>query len=278
MNHEKIIDYYESCDVDYKLLWDLDHSQAMHAGYWDSTTKSLRDALRRENEVLAEIAKIRSTDRVLDAGCGVGGSSIFLAKKYQCEVVGITLSKKQVLCALKNGESAKVNSLVNFQVVDYINTGFPDQSFDVVWAIESVCHAHDKALFLKEAFRLLRPSGRIVIADGFIKDKNCEDPLMKKWLRGWGVDSLETVSSFQNFMNECGFKNITFQDITSNVWSSAKRLYFYSLPAIFLSKAGEWFGFRTKLQTDNLYSARCQYLALKKNLWQYGIFYGEKQE
>ena len=72
-----IVEYYDTCEGDYRIFWDLDRSLAMHAGYWDSETKTLADALKRENEILAELAGVTSSDYVLDAGCGVGGSSIF---------------------------------------------------------------------------------------------------------------------------------------------------------------------------------------------------------
>ena len=92
----EIIQYYNTCESDYRMFWDLDRSMAMHAGFWDETTRTLTDALKRENEILAEYAQIKSHEKVLDAGCGVGGSSIFLAQHYGCKVTGITLSAHQV--------------------------------------------------------------------------------------------------------------------------------------------------------------------------------------
>lgn len=105
--HKTIIDYYENCETDYRLLWDLNHSHAMHAGYWDQTTHTLREALQRENEVLADLVRINAEDRVLDAGCGVGGSSMYLAQHRGCEVTGITLSEKQVQLATETAIKKK---------------------------------------------------------------------------------------------------------------------------------------------------------------------------
>lgn len=279
MKKEEIVRYYESCEVDYRLLWDLNHSYAMHAGYWDETTTSLRDALRRENEILADIVKIKSTDHVLDAGCGVGGSSIFLAKTFGCKVTGITLLEKQVSQAEKYAHRSGVSSKAQFEVMDYSHTNYPDETFDVIWAIESICHAPDKKLFLKEAYRLLKKGGRMVIADGFTISDAYEDrdqKLMSRWLKGWGVNRLETVDIFENHCRSQKFQNIVFRDVTSNILPSARRLYMYSWPAVVLSRMGEWLGVRSALQTENLHSARCHYQALKRGLWLYGIFYAEK--
>lgn len=279
LSKRPIIDYYESCESDYRLFWNLDHSMAMHAGFWDDTTKSLSDALNRENEVLAEIAQISTTDRVLDAGCGVGGSSIFLASRYGCNVIGITLSSKQASKALSNATKYGVAPQVSFQVRDYCNTQFPDASFDVVWGLESVCHATDKAQFVKEAYRLLKPGGRMILADGFASKTQYipqEAYEMKKWLKGWGVDSLETVGAFENHLYNNGFQQINFRNITKNVLPSSRRLYFISFPATAFSKVGEWLGLRHKIQTENIRSAYFQYTTLKKGLWCYGIFSGKK--
>jgi tocopherol O-methyltransferase len=281
MQKEQIVDYYDTCESDYRLLWDLDHSHAMHAGYWDSQTRSLREALRRENEVLAEIAAIKPADHVLDAGCGVGGSSIYLAQTYGCHVVGITLSAKQVQTATQKAAQVGVQDKTTFKVMDYTSTDFPSQTFDVVWGIESICHTMDKRLFIKEAARLLKPAGRLIVADGFAKQppsNSQEEAQMRCWLNGWGVQALDQANNFESNLKIEGFEQIRFLDITAHVMPSSRRLYWYSWPAIPLSKMGEWLGLRLPSQTANLYSARCQYQTLKKGLWQYGIFYARKKE
>jgi len=280
MKRKDIVHYYDNCESDYRLLWDLDYSHAMHAGYWDETTKTLRDALQRENEILAKIAGIKSGERVLDAGCGVGGSSIFLSQCYSCEVVGITLCEKQVMAARSNAQKAGIASSVSFEIMDYSQTSFEDQSFDVIWGIESICHASNKEAFIKEAARLLKKGGRLVIADGFSAHKSYDihdNHLMNRWLKGWGVDELETVKGFESHLTKYAFKNILFRNITSHVWPSARKLYLYSWPGIILSTLGQWFGLRNRTQTENLYGAKCHYQALKKGLWHYGIFYAEKE-
>lgn len=281
MPDDRIVGYYDHCEADYRLFWDLNHSHAMHAGFWDETTRTLRQALKRENEVLAELAGIKEGEHVLDAGCGVGGSSIFLAKTCRCHVLGITLSAKQVHTATRNAIQEGVQENAVFQLRDYTSTGLPSHSYDVVWAIESICHAKEKRLFIKEAMRLLKPGGRLILADGFAAENqgNPDDRLrMKIWLEGWGVESLDQAATFKSGLEEEGFVNIQFHDITKHVIPSSQRLYWLSWPAIPLSKAGEWLGLRHPSQTANLLSAKCQYLTLKKGLWVYGIFYASAPE
>lgn len=273
---EEIIDYYDSCEQDYRLFWNLDRSMAMHAGYWDESTQNLEDALRHENEVLAKDAKIQRTDRVLDAGCGVGGSAIYLAKTIGCEVVGITLSAHQVKMAEDNAFKHGVGGLSTFKVMDFSKTEFEDASFDVVWGLESVCHAPDKQKFVNEAFRLLKPGGRLIVADGFSKARRdlhgTEQKRMARWLRGWGVERLAGVDAFFNYLKEAGYGAISYRNVTRNVVPSSKRLFLISFPATVLSTLGEWFGVRSKVQTDNILAAYHQYTTLRDGLWEYGIF------
>lgn len=274
-NLDQIVDYYNTCESDYRTFWDLDRSMAMHAGFWDQQTTSLAEALARENEILAQYAHITSQDRVLDAGCGIGGSSLFLAKTFGCKVTGITLSDHQVQIASENAKKYLVDHLVNFQTMDFCHTDFPNASFDVIWGIESICHAEDKAEFIKEAYRLLTPGGRLIVADGFSSrtdfvKKQKED--MHQWLNGWGVESLETKKQFEVHLEKNGFKEISYQNVTENVMPSSKRLYWISFPAVIFSTLGEWVGLRKKIQTNNIKAAYYQYTTLKNRLWEYGIF------
>lgn len=279
ISRERIIAYYDQSEIDYRMVLHLDQCLALHFGYWDETTHSLRAALARENQVLAELARPDAASAVLDAGCGVGGSAIFLAKAYGCKVTGITLSARQVTVAGRNAERHGVAALTSFQERDFCNTGFEGQSFDIVWAIESVCHAENKADFVREAYRVLKPGGRLVLADGFCAKEDyapAEQAMMEKWLAGWGANSLETPGQFQALLAEAGFKNIAFNDVTRNVYPTSKRLYWASFPGMFFGKILEWLGLRTSLQTGNVIAARYQHLCLRKNLWRYGMVFAEK--
>src|SRR6266480_8097043 len=82
--------------MDYRMLWLNPQNRAIHFGYWDEHTHSHTESLLNMNRVLASHLDIRSGQRILDAGCGVGGSAIWLAKTFDVEVVGITLADSQV--------------------------------------------------------------------------------------------------------------------------------------------------------------------------------------
>ena len=102
---EDIIRYYDECYWDYRTSWLSGTNLAIHYGYWDTETRNHGQALLNMNRLLAETAGIRPGMRVLDAGCGIGGSAIWLAENRGVRVTGITLSELQVSQARRNAES-----------------------------------------------------------------------------------------------------------------------------------------------------------------------------
>lgn len=271
--------YYDLSESQYRFFWDLDKSLSLHYGYWDDSTKNFHQALLNINKVLSQKAAININDTVLDAGCGIGGSSIWLAKNIGCTVTGISLSEKQVKKATALSAKEGVDKLVQFEQRDFCDTGFKDQSFDVIWAIESVCHAADKETFLKEAFRLLKPRGRIIMADFFKNDnlKGKDAMHIREWAHGWAVPDFSTKNKFEEQLQQASFSNINIENATAAILPSAKKLYhaYY---------AGSILGFfyrlthpqHTSLGKKNIKTAYLQYKTLKKDLWKYLIVYAEK--
>jgi cyclopropane fatty-acyl-phospholipid synthase-like methyltransferase len=278
-NHKNIVEYYKDTENAYKDSWDLHNSLAIHYGYWDEEVSSFPQSLLRMNEVMMEAAAIKQSDNVLDAGCGVGGSSIFLASTIGCNVTGITLSERQVEQATANAKQKGAMKLVDFKVMDYCATDFPEASFDVVWGCESICYADDKEKFLKEAYRLLKPGGRLVVADGFVtRSEYNERPVIRKWLDGWQVKSLESRKRFENLLGLTGFIDVQYRNISKNVAHSSRRLLkYYFLAKLFLWWKALTFSNRsTKMQRKNIIACWHQYWGLKMKFWQYGLFVSQK--
>lgn len=103
--------------------------------------------------------------KVLDVGCGFGGTSRYLAKALgpEAQVTGITLSPGQVQRGTELAYQQGVKN-ANFMIMDALNMGFPDNSFDIVWACESGEHMPDKKAYIDEMMRVLKPGGKFVMA------------------------------------------------------------------------------------------------------------------
>jgi ubiquinone/menaquinone biosynthesis C-methylase UbiE len=231
------------------------------------------------NSKVAAFAEIENGSKVLDAGCGVGGSSIFLAKNYSCSTIGISLSNKQVENCKKNSENHNVKALCSFEKQNYLHTNFADNSFDVIWAIESVCYAYDKLDFLNEAYRLLKPGGKIIVADFFgtdDKESIAETSLLDKMANTWSIKKFAGINEFSSKMDSAGFDNCRKKDVTGNVIKSIKRLYYSFFPGIVITNVAQTLRFRNSVQTANTWSAYYQYKAYKKDLWRYMFFSAQK--
>ena len=223
----EIIQYYSSSQWLYDYFWSP-KAHGMHVGFWDHATHSVDAAVENENATVLAYANLKDSDRVLDAGCGVGGTSIYFGKHSNVTIVGVTLVESQVVMANAFARSANLYPRVSFQVADFMNLPFADNSFDVIIGIESICHAYPKNAFLAEAHRVLRSGGRLVIADGYMKhvpkntkDRNARDLFCKSF----ALSELIDVQAMELSIKKSGFRKVTKIDKTADVLSGAAALY-----------------------------------------------------
>jgi cyclopropane fatty-acyl-phospholipid synthase-like methyltransferase len=273
-----ITEYYDYTLPFYKIFW---HGSAngIHYGFWDQETKNHKEALLNTNKFLAAKANISKNDVVLDAGCGIGGSAIWIAKNIKAKVTGITISQKQVEEAGKIAKKNGLAELATFYKRDFLNTGFENGSFTVVWAIESVCHAENKKEFLKEAYRLLKPGGRLIIDDGFLlrdiqNPKEAQD--LKNFLEGLAVPNLSHENDFHKYLEETGFKNIKAWNKVMEATPSARKIRNMSVFSYPLSMATEKLGITSGILTKNNLAGLAQYKIIKSGLMGHLVFYAEK--
>ena len=226
---ERVIAVYDFNVALCRLLWSGD-THALHYGIWDASTQTHNEALLNTNRFLADKAGITSGEQVLDAGCGLGGSSLWLARERGAVVDGITISEKQVKVAKGLAAGMKLGDRARFHLKDFAATEFPDASFDVVWAIESITHTVDKSEFFCEAYRVLRPVGRLILADWFVENyprNPQEDDMLRDVMEG-NAAHIEPPAVFAREMQAAGFTPAGNWDATDEVIPSStliKRLW-----------------------------------------------------
>ncbi|CAM9308229.1 unnamed protein product [Pylaiella littoralis] len=157
----------------------------IHLGYYNEQERKKgafrKDFIQAKYDFIDEMAKWggveagpeTSPKKVLDVGCGVGGTSRYLAKKLgpETSVTGITLSPKQVERATQLAKEQGVPN-AKFQVTNALDMSFEDESFDLVWACESGEHMPDKGKYIEEMTRVLKPGGRLVVATWCQRDNS----------------------------------------------------------------------------------------------------------
>ncbi len=270
---EEIANYYDHTEVHYRRFWKLEESMGLHYGIWEPGISTLAQAIKNTNERLARLGKVQKGERVLDAGCGVGGSAIYLASEFGCRVSGITLSRRQVDRASGFAQKSGLSKLLDFSCQDYTHTNFDDNTFDRVWAIESMQTATDKAAFLREMKRLLKRSGSILIADVFKHgDWRIEQqPLMQTMLGGWAMSDILSVDEFDQEARKFGMQVNGHENVSRQIVPSIKRIYRAALAGMLGTKWYNLFHNATYFSKIHYKTGLAQYKAWKKGLWGYHL-------
>lgn len=212
--------HYDLSTLFYRLLW----GRHIHHGLWKAD-EAPDVAQLNLTDTLAELAGIQPGDRVIDVGCGMGGSSIRLAKQFGAEVMGITLSPVQRLWASVAARLDGVSQHTTFKRLDAEVAQFQPESVDVVWSIECTEHLFDKAAFFHRAAKWLRPGGRMAIC-AWLAGPRATEPggaeQVRKVCEGFLCPSLGNAQDYVEWMNSAGLEVEPVQDWTPQVaetWS-----------------------------------------------------------
>ena len=150
----------------------------------------------------------------------------------------------------------------------------------MIWAIESVCYVKDKSEFLKEAFRILKKGGRLIVIDIFRKQEmeSKDAGQIQRLSHGWAIEEHSTWERFEEELTEEGFSNIQTEDASHAIMRSVKRLYRAYFMGIIPSRIYRLFHPKvTALAKNNVDTAYLQYKTLKKHLWKYLIVSAERE-
>jgi SAM-dependent methyltransferase len=232
-------EYYTEAGADY-AAWSPEFN--MHFGYFRRGMNPF-DRERMLEQMNVEVwrrlgLREEVPARVLDMGCGLGATLRSLARRLpEAELTGITRVPWQV------EEATKLNLRAGCERIhmvegNYERTEFAAGAMDAVYAVESSCYARgaSKRHLLTEAHRLLRPGGRLVVADGFLESGDAlhgwQRAIFRKMCECWVIDTWGEVDAFTGELERLGFEEIEVECLQYRVapstfhipWVTAKFL------------------------------------------------------
>ena len=262
--------YYEDTWSDYRWGWITRRAAGMHCGYVEPHQRSQAESLLAMNAVIAEEVGVRSGDKVLDAGCGVGGTSVWLAAERDVHVVGINIVPSQIDRAIRRARRFGVTASTAFLEADLTDSGLDAESFDVAWLQESSCHIPDKAGMLAEMRRVLRPGGRLAVADFFAAPGAAEREDFRTWVASWEM-ALATEDAWRGALASAGFEQVHLRDVTGPVTLSMERLRRRTALLARPTRLLERIGARNETQIRNVRGGQEMRTALQAGAFRYCI-------
>lgn len=149
--------------------WKSIFGDNFHFGYFSSPNLTLDEATDALIDKMASLGEISDRASVLDVGCGIGSPAFYLHRKFGCDISGISTSEAGIAEAQQESRNRGYDSKVRFRLGDGLNNGFDDESFDVVWVMESSHLMPNKKYLLAECLRVLKPGGVMLLCDVMLR-------------------------------------------------------------------------------------------------------------
>lgn len=276
-NYKEIVSYYKSLEsrLTYAILGGI-----KHFGYYPSGKNdiSLRNAQNRMSDELGKRLNLTKGSLILDAGCGEGSVSLYLAQKYDAKFIGLDILDFNIKRAQAKAKKLGIESKISFRVMDYTNLEFKQNTFDRIFTMESFVHVPDYQRTLKNFYRVLKPGGKIVMFEYTMaseKDLSSSQQKMANIITTgsamWSLPNF-THGKLQKILKDAHFRKIQHADITKQVIPFLKYFHRYVyIPYFFIKLFGLQKKFVNLTATVEGYEN-----SLKSKVWAYNILSAEK--
>ncbi|KAJ9540151.1 hypothetical protein OSB04_026657 [Centaurea solstitialis] len=225
-----IAEFYDESSGIWENIW----GEHMHHGFYDagavveiSDHRSAQLRMIEQALLFASVPEdsVKKPRSIVDVGCGIGGSSRYLSRKYGAECYGITLSPVQAERGQSLAAAQGLANKVSFQVADALNQPFPDGKFDLVWSMESGEHMPDKLKFVSELARVAAPGATIIIVTWCHRDlsptedslRPDEKMLLDKICDAFYLPAWCSTADYIKLLESLSLKDIKAADWSENV-------------------------------------------------------------
>jgi ubiquinone/menaquinone biosynthesis C-methylase UbiE len=165
---------------------------------------------REATDELVYLCHIEDAREILNVGCGIGVSSAYIAKKYNCRVVGVDISDKMIEWSRKRAREERVESKVEFRVADILELPFESNRFDAVIVESVVAFVGDKARAIRECARVTKPGGYVGLNESFLTQSPSSE-LMEMLGRTLGGIELPMLETWQSLWETSGLQDCVMQ-------------------------------------------------------------------
>lgn len=212
-----VASFYDEKDALYRSFWSEDGE--LHWGLFTNPDSSFPEASRAETDLLINEAKIDPTSFVLDVGCGNGTVSNYIARKFQCRVLGIDISNVRIQNAIDNAESG-----TQFLLSSATDIAAPDDSFTHVIAQATLCHMPKREDAFSEIYRVCKKGGWFLF-DDLLNPDGANDPDFERYyLRRMNVQYSVSFDTYKDNLPALGFKVVSAYDLSEHLLLSYEHL------------------------------------------------------
>jgi len=196
-------------------------AQNIHRSLWKDEIENLEDALNFSNSlILKEIESMNiNSPRIADLGCGVGASLFYIFPRLQNPktALGLTLSSVQAKLAKNSANELNLQNQILFSEGDFTSVPLANESLDAMYSVEAVCHAVEPEKYFREASRLLRKGGKLILVDDYQAKRSFtkkESKWLKAYIDGWYVPGVRTIDQIIEFANKNNLNLIKNEELT----------------------------------------------------------------
>ena len=264
--------HYDDLDQFYREIW----GEHVHHGLWLTGQETDTEATENLVKLAAKLGGTGKGSDVCDIGCGYGATAKILAERYGADVTGMTISSTQWRYAQEHNH---VPGKTTYLQRDWYENQLPDNRFDVVETVESLEHMPDLPTFFRECYRVMKPGGRLVVADYMRFSRPVTalgESLLEGWLRPWAISDLDTQEEHAQHLKSAGFQSFEIKDITPNVRTSLRNLHDLCRKWWPIGKVLLFLRIVNKVRLANVRACIRQYEALQEGAWFYTMVLGKK--